>query len=72
MYIITEQIDDTELYMEYIKEYGKAAKTNDRDELANASGNRKNNGSKDGNNDYSVKAISILGERNSGTTWMYE
>lgn len=53
-----------QFYIKNIEAYGKSPKAEDNSSILDAS--RKNS------NDHRVKAVSILGERNSGTTWIYE
>lgn len=58
IYIISEQTDNTNIYMKYIETYGKFPKAKEEEN--------------DTSEQKTIKAVSILGERNSGTTWMYE
>lgn len=66
IYVVSEQIGYTQFYMKYIDTYGKAPKPEDNRTNLDSSANDS------GINSQRIKSISILGERNSGTTWIYE
>ena len=67
-YVIFRQSEEIQFYTTYIEEHGKQDEPNnaDKSKLEHRDNVRKSS------NDRKVMAISILGERNSGTTWMYE
>jgi len=66
MFFLLEQKENIPLYSKYIKTFGKVAKT-DGDVISNIRSDVKKI-----EHINEIKVISILGERNTGTTWMYE
>jgi len=70
IYVMTQQTKSTEVYRKYIEVYGKIQKNDEEINKFMFRGDEKNKTRSE--NKEQVKSISILGERNSGTTWMYE
>lgn len=83
-FLFFDQIEKTKIYFKYIDTYGKVP---DSEDLFFANSQNKNNlySQTDINTtttsqeinllneeEYKVNAVSILGERNSGTNWIYE
>lgn len=64
IFVVSEQISITQFCMKYIETYGNDPKSGDNHSKLDSSDKESNH--------QRVKSISILGERNSGTTWIYE
>lgn len=73
IFIVAEQTGNTQIYSTYIEAYGyvkpKDGKISIRDSEYNGMNHDNESNSE---KKFAIKAVSILGERNSGTTWMYE
>lgn len=64
IYVISEQISIAQTYVKYIESYRNVSKPEDNRTEINSKNSERS--------EKRVKSISILGERNSGTTWIYE
>ncbi len=74
IFILAEQTGNTKIYSKYIEAYGYAKPKDGKSDSVSDSkySSSKNDSESNSEKKFAIKAVSILGERNSGTTWMYE